>query len=281
VLIRFVPNPSKNLVRNNNNIESWSVKMDVIFWFSGTGNSLYAAKQLASNLGNMSLIQMTKYSQPVGGEYCKVGFVFPSYYGNLPRAVRAFVKELEILPNTYIFAIVTGGGAKTGSVRELRSVLKEKSLHLSYGHGLYMKGNYVVKYDPADPEKMNKTLEKADKHLQKFASDISAEVLSVKAIPITSNNLYKNIEALDNAFIVNDACVGCGLCEKLCPVSNISLLEDSTRPGKRKPEWLHHCEHCMACISWCPAKSINYGDLTQSRRRYHNPRIKVEELYRD
>jgi len=102
--------------------------MDAIFWFSGTGNSLYAAKRLSAGLGDIPLIQMMRFTQTVGGKGGKVGFVFPSYYGNLPRAVRTFVKELEILPDTYIFAIVTGGGAKTGSIRELRNVLKEKSL---------------------------------------------------------------------------------------------------------------------------------------------------------
>ena len=254
--------------------------MDVIFWFSGTGNSLYAAKRLSAGLSDIPLVQMTRFSQAVGGKGAKVGFVFPSYYGNLPRAVRAFVNELNILPDTYIFAIVTGGGAKTGSIRELRSVLKEKSLTLSYGQGLYMKGNYIVNYDPADSEKMNKTLDKADKRLEKFASAIAARVLSVTAVPITANNLYKNIEALDTAFKANASCTGCGLCEKLCRVSNIHINKGVDQQDNGKPEWLHHCEHCMACISWCPAKAIDYGDRTQLRRRYHNPRIKVEELIR-
>jgi len=254
--------------------------MDTIFWFSGTGNSLYAAKKLSAGLGDLPIIQMTHFSQIVGGKGGKVGFVFPSYYGNLPRAVRAFVKKLEILPDTYIYAIVTGGGAKTGSIRELRGVLKEKSLVLSYGKGLYMKGNYIVNYNPADLDQMEKTLHKADKRLKKFASSISAGAMSVTAFPITANNLYENIEALDTAFKVNASCTGCGLCERLCPVSNIHINKGEDQQGQGEPEWLHNCEHCMACISWCPVKAIDYGDRTPSRRRYHNPRIKVEELIR-
>ena len=252
--------------------------MDAIFWFSGTGNSLYAAKRLAAGLGDPPLIKMTHFSQAVGGKDGKVGFVFPSYYGNLPRAVRAFVNELEILPDTYIFAVVTGGGAKTGSIREMRSVLMAKSLCLSYGKGLYMRGNYIVSYNPADPEMMGRTLDNADRRLQKFASDISAGTKSVTAFPITANNLYNNIEALDAAFMASDACTGCGLCERLCPVSNIQVNQGADQQGNGKPEWLHHCEHCMACISWCPAKAIDYGERTLSRRRYHNPRIKADEL---
>ncbi len=252
--------------------------MNTIFWFSGTGNSLYAAKQLAAALGDTSLVRMSNdnNTQPAGGG--KVGFVFPSYFGNLPRAVRAFVKELNILPDTYTFAVVTGGGAKTGSIVELRSVLKEKARDLSYGRGLNMKGNYIAIYNPADPGKMNKTLDKADKRLQTYASEIAAGAVSVKAIPITANTLYKNVEALDSAFTAGCSCTGCGLCQRLCPVSNIHIVRDSSRQGNERPEWLHHCEHCMACISWCPVKAIDYGTQTQTRRRYQNPRIKVEEL---
>jgi len=50
----------------------------VIFWFSGTGNSLYAAKKLSSELGGMPLVQITDEppAEAVGGEGAKVGFVF-------------------------------------------------------------------------------------------------------------------------------------------------------------------------------------------------------------
>jgi ferredoxin len=27
--------------------------------------------------------------------------------------------------------------------------------------------------------------------------------------------------------------------------------------------------HCMACISACPVKAINYGNKTQNRNRYY------------
>ena len=67
---------------------------------------------------------------------------------------------------------------------------------LYQGHGSYMKGNYVAMYNPADPDKMQKTLENADKQPAKFVSDISAGMQSIKAFPITASNLYKNIESL-------------------------------------------------------------------------------------
>ena len=250
-------------------------KLSRIYWFSGTGNSLYAAKRLSDEMGGFPLVRITGEppSGAVGGVGAKIGFVFPSYYGNLPRAVRAFVEKLEIRPDTFIFAVVTMGAVGQGSVGALDKTLKAKGLRLNYGRGVLMPANYVINYNPADGDKKTKMLDKADGRLRVFAREISARLQTVKALPVTANNLFKNTEKLDAAFTVSGDCTNCDLCEKICPVGNIQLENG-------KPQWQHRCEHCVACISWCPAKAINYGTKTQNRRRYRNPRIDVDELTR-
>ena len=247
-----------------------------VFWFSGTGNSLYAAKQLSAELGgNPLLVQMTDKapSGAVGGNGARVGFVFPSYYCNLPRAVRMFSEKLEIKPGTYIFAIVTMGGPGQGSVAAMNKALKEKGLRLDYDRGLPMPANNVLLYNPADPGKSGNTLDKADALLRTIAEELKARMKKVKSHPFILRNHYKNIETLDTGFIAGDGCTGCGLCERICPVRNI-LIENG------KPQWLHHCELCVACICWCPARAIENGDKTQSRRRYRNPKITADDLTR-
>jgi len=244
-----------------------------IYWFSGTGNSLYAAKRLADELGHTQLVQITNEppSDIAGGKGKTIGFVFPSYCCNLPRAVRAFVEKLEIRPDTYIFTIVTMGGPGHGSIAALNKLLKAKGQPLHYGRGLRMPANYVLLYNPADPEKGHEMLEKTNARLHAFAADIMAGTQSVKSHPFIMQTLYKNIETLDARFTAGDTCTGCGLCERICPVKNIQIEKD-------KPKWLHRCEHCVACISWCPEKAIEYGNKTQLRRRYCNPHIRPEEL---
>lgn len=165
------------------------------------------------------------------------------------------------------------GGVGQGSVAALDKAIKAKGLRLNYGRGLMMPANYVIKYNPADPERSRRSLDKRDKRLRQFAVEIAAEAQKVRTLPVTANNLYKGVESLDAAFTVSDSCIGCGSCEKMCPVKNIRLENG-------KPEWLQHCEHCVACISWCPARAIEYGGLTQARRRYRNPRIHASELTR-
>ena len=248
-----------------------------IYWFSGTGNSLYVAKRLADELGDASETPV-RYPmasgvppESVGGKGDKIGFVFPSYYSNLPRIVRAFAEKLKVNDGTYIFAVVTMGGLGQGSIAILDSVLKEKNLRLDYGRGILMNGNYIINYNPADGTKAKKMLIKIDKKISEISSQINAGVQSVKKINFSANNLYKNIEALDSHYYAEDSCTACGQCVKICPVGNI-------RMENNKPHWLHHCEHCVTCISWCPAHAIQYGDKTKDRRRYHNPEITVAEL---
>ena len=243
-----------------------------IFWFSGTGNSLYAAKKLSAPLG-MRLVRITGGQPPekVGGKGAKIGFVFPSYFNNLPRAVRSFVDKIEILPETYVFGVVTMGALGVGSIGELSKTLNAKGVKLNYGRSVLAPPNYVVKYNPSDPEGSGAKLDKMDARLAGFAADIAARKQSVRFIPGALNTLYKEIEGLDAGFAAKDSCTGCGQCARICPVGNIRLESG-------KPVWLHHCEHCVACISWCPARAIDYGAGTAGRRRYRNPRISAEDM---
>lgn len=79
---------------------------------------------------------------------------------------------------------------------------------------------------------------------------------------------------LDKNFTVNDKCTSCNICERVCPVHNI-------RMENGKPNWQGNCEHCLACIQWCPTEAIQYGTITTNRKRYHHPDVLVKELYRD
>ncbi len=59
--------------------------------------------------------------------------------------------------------------------------------------------------------------------------------------------LIKFVPQMDKYYSVSDECIKCGICEKVCPVSNINLDKDG-HPV------LHHCEQCVACIQFCQKK---------------------------
>ena len=70
-------------------------------------------------------------------------------------------------------------------------------------------------------------------------------------------------------FVVNDGCIGCGLCEKKCPVQAIKM-----RDGK--PVWIkEQCTMCLGCLHRCPKFAIQYGKKTAKHGQYRNPNVKI------
>lgn len=244
-----------------------------IFCFSGTGNSLYVAQGLSDYLGDCTLQSFTSDSLPkeIEGKNHSVGFVFPSYYGNLPRIVKNKLEEIKISPDTWIFSVVTMGAVGQGSVAALKKVLVEKGNTLSYGCGIKMPANYVMSYNPATMEKGEVLNKKANEQIKQIGNDIQMQKNKIRSNFITSSNLYKDVPALDKKFTVDSACIHCGICQKVCPVENIDFSE-------KIPQWKGHCEHCTACINWCPKSAIQYGGKTENRRRYLNPAISLNQF---
>lgn len=253
-----------------------------IYYFSATGNSLTAARQIAKRLGDCTLRSMAAEppGEPVGGPDQPVGFVFPVFYIGLPRLVKRFVEKLDILEGTYCFAFITFGGTGADTLGMLDDILKEKGVRLSYADGVKMPGNYIVKYQAYAPDLIQKLIKEGMDKADEAAAAIAGGGLRpakryARLISRIANRsyLYKGIAEWDEKFSATDKCVGCGLCAKICPVGNIRM-ED------RRPVWQHRCERCFSCIQWCPCGAIEYGEKTVGRRRYRNPDVKAEDIIR-
>ena len=79
------------------------------------------------------------------------------------------------------------------------------------------------------------------------------------------NHVFYPLFVHAKKFQVTDACISCGLCEKVCPLSNIKL-------DSGKPVWNNNCTHCMACICRCPKEAIEYGKHSKGLPRYTCPK---------
>ena len=252
-----------------------------IYFFSGTGNSLAVAKDIANKLGDCTLIPVAKYldmeSVTINSE--KVGFVFPLYYQSIPKLVTDFIRKANFSNTNYLFTVITKGAPNAGSaVKEMVDLLNDKGLNLNLGSYILMPQNFVTGFKIPVEKVQEKLFDKAKIKIDDICNLVKlkknkfdAEPLAfLKAIKKTS--LYqKNIIIHDEQFYTDANCNGCGICEKVCPVNNIKLSDNI-------PEWLGNCENCLACMHFCTKESIQYNTNTVKFDRYHHPDVSVKEI---
>ena len=253
-----------------------------LFYFSSTGNSLQTARDLAAQMGETELIPIPKavLAETVTCSSDRIGLVFPVYIWGLPLIVTRFIEKLKLPAERYVFAIATCGGSTGATLKQTSKLLAARGITLSAGFKITMPGNYTPMYGAVTEEKQQKLFEKEQNKIKEIAGIVKngeqgPMVNGFFLINWLGGALYRTsmprLPEGDRKFWVQDTCNGCSICEKICPVSNISMHEN-------KPQWLHHCEHCMGCLQWCPQEAIQFGKKTEGRKRYHHPGVTVGNI---
>jgi ferredoxin len=249
-----------------------------IFYFSGTGNSLKVAKDIASEI-KAELIPIKKaIGNEIDGD--TIGIVFPVYMWMLPNIVAKFVSQIK--SKNYIYCVATYGGAPGMSLLQAKKILDNNGATLSAGFGIKMPGNFAPLYGAKPLDSQKKLFDKEKEKIELIVETVKNK----KTAKIACSNfifnafvgavfapMMKKMRDADKKFVVEDSCTSCGTCEKVCPVKNIKLVD-------KKPVWQHHCEQCMACLQWSPVEAIQVGKSTKERKRYHHPEIKLNEITR-
>jgi Pyruvate/2-oxoacid:ferredoxin oxidoreductase delta subunit len=252
---------------------------NIIFFFSGTGNSFDITLRIAEQIKNTDIINIASIKTiPTLDNYKRIGLVFPVYGFTMPNIVSKFIAELPKNYNAYYFCIVTLGGLGLGAEYRIYEAFNKNNIELGYIAHIYMPENYIITSVVTADKILNKTLRDSIKTVKIIAGDL---INYVKNKPKKSifYNFVKNI-SLDETkqwplrakgFIVNETCIKCIKCIKICPVENIKMADD-------KIVFETHCECCLACMHSCPKEAINYGTKTIGKKRYINPNIKIEEM---
>jgi ferredoxin len=250
---------------------------NIIFYFTGTGNSLKVAKDVASKLEDCEIVSMPAYKDNnLLGSMDRIGFIFP-VYGGLPNFVKKFISEVEFPKdkNIYYFSVVTCGFFKWNSISMINEKLMAKGIILNAGFDIKMVANAIPLYNITKKvESINKKSQmKIDIIAEKIIQRVNKRIpkrnpLMSRQDKFTEGELFP---MLDKNYNVSENCNGCGVCSKVCPVKNIEIIES-------RPVFKHTCEQCMACIHLCPSKAINFENKTQNRRRYINPDVTINEI---
>jgi ferredoxin len=250
----------------------------VIYYYTGTGNSLWTAKRLSSLIGGAELIPMA--AKNITKKAKTTGFVFPVHIWGVPVPVLNFIKKLEKNPDTYYFAAAVNAGQVSRTLIQLQEEMKKDNVVLSAGFDVVLPSNYVPWGGPGTQEEIQALYKKAEAAVTDAAAYISAGKKGrIDRGPLWQrivftwayNGSKKYINYMDKSFWADDKCNSCGICEKVCPAKNITIVDG-------KPKWNQRCEQCLACIQWCPVESIQYGKKTHLYARYHHESVKVSDL---
>lgn len=251
----------------------------MIFFFTGTGNSEYTAREIAKKIG-VSVVSIGESVK--SGEHTfhladgeSLGFVFPIYAWSVPEIVQRFISvlELENYSDQYVFAVFTCGASIGTAYDDLKKCLAGRGIELKYARDLLMPENYILMFRTESEEKQEKIFEAAESVIDEIAEAVAtkteAVVLSgrspIRVISRAVNYLFSKYALGTKKFRVTDGCISCGFCEKCCPVSAITMTDG-------KPQWCQDkCAKCMACINRCPVQAIEYGRATKKRQRYTHP----------
>ena len=83
---------------------------------------------------------------------------------------------------------------------------------------------------------------------------------------LQTNEIKKNAA---KKYIVNDSCIRCGICAKVCPADNITVND--------KVVFSDHCENCYACLHNCPKNAIHLKN-ERSTVRFRNEHVTLKDI---
>ncbi len=250
----------------------------MIFYFTSTGNSLAAAKQIAKKTDDkvisISDCMRTKNYNFTLADNESMGFVFPVYFCGIPIIVRDFLGKINVnnTNNHYIYSVATCGGTSANTLGETAKLLQKNGITMNAGYKVKMPGNYAVAYKMPDKQKAKQILNKSNHIISQISTDIknktpnSHPTISEKASNIIGKPMYKYYitHRSTDKFHINGECTDCGLCESICPMQTIKI-------ENKKPVWKGECAGCLGCLHRCPQSIIQYGKSTEKNGRYVHP----------
>lgn len=252
-----------------------------IYWFSGSGNSLHAAKRIRAAIEDAELIPVAEAIGEVEELPGRMGLVFPVYAWGPPALVSEFIESLPSGSPDYVFAVATCGGSPGSAMSITRRKLNKRGIGLDASLTLKMVENYPPMGGAPGKEKQDAILDDAEEELDAIVektadgwhgsagrNNFFFSLLGRLVHPLFSRNVSRQA----GKFRADDKCTSCGICVKVCPVRNIELKDDGV------PVWSDRCQQCFACFHWCPEEAVQFGSRTEKQPRYHHPGVSLKDM---
>lgn len=271
-----------------------------IFYFSGTGNSLFIAKKLQEKIEDSELVPIIDAQK---GRDRKVKadtviLVFPVYALTLPLPVRKFLRKFNFRDVAYFSAMATRLGVRFNDFQRIERYIRPKTLD---SHFILNMGSNDIKikdYRCPSIHEIKELESAALKEVDRAVGIIRSgkhekrnDIAYLEPLPLGDARdrfvwwlipklmTFSRLIGGVNYFYINSKCNGCGICSKVC-LSGKIIMED------KKPVWNRKtlCHMCYACVNFCPAKAIEIASIpgvpsySHENGRYSHPYAKVEDM---
>ena len=262
----------------------------IIFYFTGTGNCLYVARQLANAETTLLSIPQQVKQGKYDFEADEIGIVYPIYGHMPPYMVRQFIQKARLKAG-YKFAVLTFGARKCNAVELWNEAARKAGHTFDYITTMIMVDNWLPNFDMNEQMKLDKHIPES---LQRINTDLAARRCWHEPVTEEERRMHAGFMAYtgldpekgfvmksEKYFRVTDRCVDCGICTYVCPRGNYAL---TSRGVKAEGD----CEFCFACIHNCPQKAIQFAHLPDDPllargevnpdARYRNEHISLYDL---
>ena len=161
----------------------------MVFYFSGTGNSRYAAQHIAAALGD-ALLSMNgrikaEDSSPVKTDE-RLVIVTPTYAWRIPRLVESWLRRTEFPGAKQAWFVMTCGGEIGNAAKYNHAICREKQLAYMGTAQIVMPENYIAMFNAPQAEEARQIIAKAEPDIDRAISAIAAD----QVFPVPRNNLY-------------------------------------------------------------------------------------------
>lgn len=251
-----------------------------VYFMTGTGNSYRVAQwvfEVAEAAGLSPKIKSVRTgakSLPVSKPTELLVFVFPTHGFTAPWRILKYFFCLPSGKNTPVVLLPTRGALRIcgvnlpgleGTAGYLPAcLLWLRGYRISGITAVDMPSNWTALHWGLSPDNAAVITELAEQRVKQLVrcllkghrcyEGILPFLLGILLLPVSFLYLILGQPILAKSYFADSSCVRCGLCEAVCP-------HQAVKRFLNRPYWTFACDNCMACLNFCPTRSIQASPL--------------------